>query len=154
MLKRSWIKRGNSTLKRSPLKQRSVKKILRNEIDKAQLEYLKLARHNEHRCEICGHFCSHLNRFHILPVGMYPNMEYIDENVLLTDWFPCHNDWHHDYEKAKFIKQRLIKLLGPDYKEKLIALNAMQPKQSEMILGAKLHWYKIESENLRKPEHL
>ena len=77
-------------------------------------------------------------------------MEFVDENILLTDWLPCHETWHHDYEKAKNIEARIMELRGLHYKEKLIALNAIQPKQTEMILSAMLHWYKLETENLKK----
>lgn len=149
VLKRSWIKRGNSTLKRSPIKQKSYKKYLREEVGKAQLEYLRLFRHNEHICDICKKYRPFLSRFHILPVGQYPKMEFVDENVLLTDWLPCHHAWHQTYEQAKRIEERIMELRGLHYKEKLQAMNAMQPKQTEMILSCKLHWYKMESEIIK-----
>jgi len=149
-MKRSWIKRSKSSLKRTPLRKKSFKKLLREEVGKAQLEYLRLFRHNEHICDICRHYRPFLSRFHILPIGQYPKMEFVDENVLLTDWLPCHYKWHHEYEQAKAIEARIMELRGLHYKEKLIARNAMQPKQTEMILSCKLHWYKMEAEILRR----
>ncbi len=149
-MKRSWIKRGDSVLKRSPLRQKSFKKYLKEEVGKAQLEYLRLFRHNEHICDICKKYRPFLSRFHILPVSKYSKMEFVDENVLLTDWLPCHEKWHHDYEEAKHIEARIMEIRGLHYKEKLITMNALQPKQTEMILSCRLHHYRTEILNLTK----
>ena len=149
-MKRSWLNRSNLVLKRSPIRKKSYKKFLREEVGKAQLEYLRLFRHNDHICEICGKYRPFLSRFHILPVGKFVKMEFVDENILLTDWLPCHHLWHTHYEQAKSIEARIMEIKGLHYKEKLIAMNALQPKQTEMILSCKLHWYKLEAENLKK----
>lgn len=110
-------------MKRTPLKRRSDKKILRDEVGALHREKLKRDRDNYDRCEICGRSPVNLGRFHIMAVGEYSKLEFLDENVLLTCWFPCHDSWHHSVEEAIKIKEIIKKLRGEDYREKFLLCN-------------------------------
>jgi len=112
-------------MKRTSLRNRSDKKILRDEVGALHLKLLKKKRNNYDTCEICGRHPVRLGRFHIMLVGQYPRLEFCDENILLTCWMPCHNDYHHNPEKADAIKDKIKKLQGSDYRDRLKAHSAV-----------------------------
>ena len=89
-------------------------------------EQLKSERGN--KCEICGRTPNNLGLFHILPRSRYPRLMLNTFNLLLTDWFPCHQKWHHDYFKAPEIEKRIIELRGADYKDRLLVIDKISPK--------------------------
>jgi len=97
------------------------------------LIFKQLLKERGARCEICGR-TKGLGLFHILPKSTYPRLRFCKENLLIVCWYPCHYNWHHDYYKAKKIEQRIIKLRGKDYLERLKALNLMTPKLSMFYL--------------------
>lgn len=67
------------------IKKKSSRKILREKIGKIHLEILRIKRGN--RDELSGDQNVVLGRFHILPVGLYPKLEFVDDNILLVVWF-------------------------------------------------------------------
>jgi hypothetical protein len=136
-MKNSWIKR-----KKSPRKK------LRDEIGKLHFEILKLKRGN--RCEITGLVVNDLGRFHILPVGKYPELEYMDENVLLASWNLAHRHWHHDYYKAQKIEKKIKELRGEDYKDNLLMIARTCPKHGMFYLQALKVYFTQELEILQK----
>ena len=130
-------------IRRTPIKKKSDKKILREEIGKIHLEYLKHLRGNFDTCEICGKKTNRLGRFHILRVGQYPKLEFIDLNVLLTGWFCCHFPHHHyggNDPKVQHIEERIKELRGPKYRDELLLLDKIQPKQSIFYLNTLKVW--------------
>ena len=120
-------------MKRTRLKKKSVRGKLLSECDNLHLQILR--RERGLKCQICGREDKNVGRFHILPTGKYPRLRYCGKNVLIGCWFPCHNDWHSSFEKAKLIEKRIIKLRGKDYKDRLLFLEAIQPKLSISQLG-------------------
>lgn len=121
-------------MKRTPLKKQSARKKLRDIIGKLHLEILKKERGNYYTCELCGKHTT-LGRFHILPVGVYPRLEFHSENILLAGWMCCHQHWHHDYNKGKAIEKNIMRLRGENYREKLLILNRSQPRHTDMYLS-------------------
>ena len=86
------------------------------------------------RCEICGKK-GIVGKFHILTVGSHPRLRYSTDNILLSCWFPCHHNYHHDFHKAKKIEVKIKQLRGDDYEDRLKALDLMQPKLDMFHLG-------------------
>lgn len=121
------------TMKFKPGK--SDKKKLREKI--GVMHYHQLLTKRGPMCEICGQRKAQ-GRFHILSVGAHPRLEFVEENILLSCWMPCHFDWHHSFEQAKVIEKRIIALRGPAYRERLLAMEVTEPKHSMTYL-AMLH---------------
>lgn len=138
-------------MKRTSIKKKSAKQELRDEIGILHRKYLKHNRNNFNLCEICGK-PGQLGRFHILSVGAHPKLEFVDFNVLLTHWYPCHSEWHHSYSKGKEIEKRIIELRGKDYKQKLLALEKMQPKHTMFHLSNLYHWFRHELIKIKGPQ--
>ena len=125
-------------MKRTPLKKRSAGKKLRDIIGKLHLEILKKERDNYYTCELCGKHTT-LGRFHILEVGIYPRMEFHSANVLLTGWHCCHFKHHHygsDNPRTGYIQDKIIRLHGANYRDKLLILDRGQPRHTDMYLSA------------------
>ena len=130
-------------IRRTPIKKKSDKKILREEIGKLHFEYLKAKRGS--RDELSGRPAKSLGRFHIIPISECPKLEFIDENVLLVNWMPLHYWWHQDYKKAqRIVEPLIIKLRGPDYRERLLAIDKMQPKRTFFYLKTLKMWFEKE----------
>ena len=149
-MKRSWIKRKRYTWKKrkKAIRKKSPKKRLRDRIGAIHFKILKLERGE--KCEITKKTCNDLGRFHILPVGEYPEMEYHSLNVLLVSWFYAHDDWHHDYFKAKAIEYDIKRLRGENYENELKALAVIQPRHTMVYLrGLEKAFEKIYEDLLR-----
>jgi len=108
------------------VKTKSDRKKLRDKIGAMHLKILKFKRGN--KSEFTGKTNVVLGRFHILPVSLYPRLEFNDENVLICEWFGVHYDWHHNFYKAKEIEKRIIELRGECYEKNLKKKNAVAPK--------------------------
>ena len=119
--------------KRIPKK--SARKKLRDKIGKLHLEILKREHNNYYSCEICGKHTT-LGRFHIIPISECPRLEFHSYNLILSGWFCCHQFWHHDYEKAKKIEKKIMKLRSKNYREDLLIINKSQPRHTDMYLSA------------------
>ena len=118
---------------------KSPRKKLREEI--GRLQYKQLLKERGELCEICQ--CRPADgRFHILPVGAYPRLEFSAQNILLSCWQVCHFVWHHDYHKAQKIEERIKQLRGADYKEQLLRWNAIVPRITITHLKTLLAAYK------------
>lgn len=132
---------------RKRIRKRSAKKVLRDKIGAYHLAYLKRQRGNYDKCEICGKKTDRLGRFHILRVGQYPRLEFVEENILLTGWDCCHYPWHHygpNDDRCKAIHDRIKELRGNDYKDYLLARNAVAPKHTMFYLRNLLTWFEQE----------
>lgn len=124
------------------LKKKSAKKILRDEVGALHLKYLKLKRNNEDTCDICGKQTKQLGRFHIMPVGKYPKLEFFDNNILLTDWMPCHYAWHHSFAQARGIDMFLKEKLGEDYELHFKAIDKLhEPITMTYLKGLRRYFY-------------
>ena len=122
-----------------PKSKNSPRKKLREEI--GRLQYKLLLKERGELCEICQQRIATC-RFHILPVGTYPRLEFHSENILISDWNPCHFSWHHSYFKAQRIEERIKELRGADYKERLQKANATAPRLTTVYLRMLLAAYK------------
>ena len=125
---------------------------LKDKLGELHLRVLKLERNNSDTCEICGRRGVVLGRFHILRTASHLRLEYIDENILLTDWFPCHNAWHssgaNDPRNIQTFN-RIIELCGKNYKDKLLLIEKTIDKHSMLYLEALYFYFK---ERLKKLE--
>lgn len=132
MLKRK-IAKG---LKRTPLKRSSGKGKLIHECD-ALLSKILRAKHKV--CQICSNpQCGQLGVFHILDKGQYPKLRYCRENLLIVGWLPCHYIWHHggrSDERTIKIEDKIKKLRGDDYINRLKVLNTIAPKITPLGLS-------------------
>ena len=77
------------------IRKRSSKARLMQKIQDIMRDILKIERGD--KCQLCGRESDNLGVFHVLPVGGYQRIRFNFENVLLTCWFPCHFDWHHNF---------------------------------------------------------
>lgn len=120
-----------SKIKRTKIRRKSSRQ---KEIDKcyALLRKILILKRGS-QCEICHRRQTgrNLTLFHILPRGKYPKIQFSEENILLACWFPCHNDWHHDYYKARVIAKRIQELRGKDYEQVLKIKDVGAPKLGE-----------------------
>ena len=135
-------------MKRSPIRKKSNRKKLRDRLGKLHFEILKLERGE--KCEITNRECNDLGRFHILPVGRYPELEYHSENVLLASWFYCHEAWHHDYFKAKAIETDIKRLRGDNYEDTLKFRAKIQPRHTIVYLKDLEKAFKLAKKILQK----
>jgi hypothetical protein len=120
------------------MKVKSERSKLRKKIGALLLEKLKKDRKNEGRCEICGRK-GVVGKFHILSVGSHPRLEFVEKNILLTDWFPCHYAWHHHGPhdpRTKHILDRIMKLLGDNWEQELREIENAQGKHDGLYLLA------------------
>lgn len=125
--------------KRKPLSKMSSRGKLRKEIGKLHLEILRKQRGDI--CEICR-LPGNVGRFHILPVGRYPKLEFHDGNVLLTHWLHCcqaHYLWHHagpaDHKNLRTLN-RIRELRGANWEEELRAIDLTMPRHDGLFLLA------------------
>lgn len=135
--------------RRKPIKRRSDKKVLRDKIGAIHFKILKLERGDI--CEISGRFGNGLGRFHILPVGQYPQLEYNSWNILIVNWHPYHEAWHHCNSENPIwqeCKRGIIRRRGENYETELKAMAKMQPKHSIVYLQTLLMAFKQELERL------
>ena len=91
------------------------------------------------QCEICGKKTSGIGRFHILRTATHPRLRFVDDNVLLACWMPCHNAWHHfgpNDPRNKRTMARIIELRGPDYEQKLLERERYVAKMDGLYLLA------------------
>lgn len=96
------------------------------------LKILKIERGDS--CELCGRH-GNVHLFHILPISRFPRLQFHKRNLLLTDWHPCHYNWHHDVEYANnIVKPRIRELRGENYLEDLMKLDVISPKLSLFYL--------------------
>jgi len=135
-----------------PKRKKSDKKKLRERVGAVLLEVLKLERNNDGVCEICGRRTANLHKFHILSVGAHPKLEFVKENILLTDWQPCHYLHHHagaDDPRAVKIIDRIKELRGPDYRETIKAKQQYVGTMTETYLLCKLEEFTQELKVLK-----
>jgi hypothetical protein len=121
------------------IKRRSEKKKFRDYLGAMHLKILKQKRDNSGTCELCGRSADNIGRFHILRVGAYPKMEFIDDNILLTCWMPCHYAWHHfgkNEDKIRWIEERIKQLRGTDYEQRLKLQDKMIPHLPDLKMIA------------------
>jgi len=91
------------------------------------------------KCQWCGKPGKNLQVSHILPKGAYPRLRFRQENVLLLCYY-CHfHRWHKSPLEAATLMNELE---GEGYKEELLALNAIQSKQTTFYLEALELWLK------------
>lgn len=128
-------------MKYGRLKKRSDRKKLR---DKIGAIHLKILRHERgDRCEICQ-IPGNVSRFHIMPIGSYPKLEFVDENILLVHWMnncQAHFLHHHagsDDPRNIRTLRRIKELRGEDYRERLSEMNKFIGTHNELYLLAKL----------------
>ena len=135
-------------MKFKSVKIKSDKKKIRDAIGKIHLELLRKKRGD--RCEICGKQCV-TGRFHIIRVAQAPRLEFVDENVLLSCWMPCHYAWHHngaDDKRNASIVLRIKELRGENYQDTINAIQAYKTKHDTMYLLALLQTMKQELKSL------
>jgi len=117
--------------RRKPIRKQSDRGKLVKRVD--ALLFTLIKRERGERCQLCGR-TTNLTPFHILPKGTYPKLRFNCRNILIACWFPCHNDWHSNYYKAKNIEKKIIKLLGEDYEVDLKMANECQQSFSPVYL--------------------
>ncbi len=110
---------------RKPIKRKSPRKILTESV--LALIKAKLIKERGHWCQICGARPGE-TLFHIKSQGAYPRLAFYIPNLLLVCWFPCHNDWHHDFYKAKLIEKKIRGICGENYEAELERANIIQPR--------------------------
>jgi len=125
--------------KRTPISKMSAKGKLRKEMGKLHLALL--VRKRGPNCEICG-LPGAEGRFHILPVGQHPRLEFVDANVLLVHWMrncQAHFQWHHagpaDRRNIRTLN-RIKQIRGDNYEEELRATELCMPKHDGLFLLA------------------
>jgi len=89
----------------------------------------KLLHQRGQRCQVCGGY-KPLTLFHILPKSRYPRLRFVEQNILLVCWNPCHYNWHNG--KPKKVERAIQRLRGKDYKERLKAIQ--MPKLTKVYL--------------------
>jgi len=132
-----------------------IKSALKKKIEK--LVKTRIISERGERCELCGKpqsaFHFKLSLFHILSRTQAPRLMYNPENLLLACWSPakfyympyCHNIWHHaDKQDPKYIAivNKIKQLRGEDYHNKLMALDRISPKLTELQLQIIYNAYK------------
>lgn len=105
-------------------------------------------------CEIHGKICDRVGNMHILSKAAHPKLRYVGLNVIRAGWFCSHYWTHHDGDDPRAIltKQRILEILGPDYKQKLVDLEQWIGKHDTLYLRAKIQEFKDrlhQSERLR-----
>jgi hypothetical protein len=115
---------------------RSIRGKKLDAMDKLMTKILRITRNN--RCEICNRQANNLGGAHILPKSIYPRLRYHEENLLLMCYLPCHFNLHHyadnDPPNRRTI-EKIKELRGENYREKLLALDKMQPIITKFRLG-------------------
>ena len=122
--------------RRKPIKRKSQRQRIIEEIRNLTREILKIERGNI--SSISGRSDVPLGLFHILPVGLYPRLQFHKENLLLCEWFPYHHWWHHYSEKDKVnahTVRRIEETVGANYRERLEILNAGSQALTDAYLG-------------------
>ena len=84
-------------------------------------------------CEICREN-KEVALFHIIPKSTHPRLRFYYDNLLLVCWNNCHFDWHNNPEKKKLIDERLKRLRGKDYVDKLRQTEVSLPKLTPVYL--------------------
>ena len=80
------------------------------------------------KCQFCGN-TSGLGLFHILSKGTHPRIRLLEDNLLISCWFRCHHDFHHNpYFARDVIFPKIRKICGDDYEVNLLEAEAMAPK--------------------------
>lgn len=125
--------------RKKPLKRRSGKRVIIDQIKTYLRAELIAERGN--RCEFSGKPANGLGMFHILPEGRYPRISLSKENILLVNWFPWHYRWHHDPYYKDEIVEKIAKLRGPDWYDRLLALDMISPKLTMHHLKTLLYAY-------------
>ena len=123
------------------IKKLSDRGLLKTEID--TLFRANILKTRAHVCQWCNRPAEgrNLHVAHILPKGAHPKLRWCEENVLLL-CFNCHLQvWHKNPIKAH---EFMVKLRGENYKEKLLAIEALQEKQSMFALEGLKFWYQQE----------
>lgn len=124
--------------KRKPIKLISDKQKIIKECD--NLLRAELIKERGPFCQLSGHPANGLGLFHILPKGLYPRIRFHKFNLLLVNWHPYHYQWHHNAYRREEIEEKIKKILGNDYLQKLKIINATAPKMTilriKMILEA------------------
>lgn len=101
-------------------------------------------------CEVHNKPCPQIGTMHILSKGAHPKLRYCKENVLLAGWFCSHFWTHHnpDDKRAIYAKERIIALRGPAYKDRLLAMEVMEPKHSTTYLSMLYEAFKAEAKEV------
>ncbi len=143
-MKRSYLKRSEKPLKRTALK-RSQKPLKRGWIKRKKSERQEiiddckdilrriLIVKRSARDEISGRPPKVLGLFHILAISTNPRLQLLEQNVLLVNWLPHHYNWHHYGPKSprtRFIEERIMRLRGEDYRDRLLIIEKMAPKMT------------------------
>ncbi len=82
------------------------------------------------RCMFCGRTTG-LGLFHVLSKGAHPRIRLHEDNLLISCWFPCHHDFHHNPFFARdVIFPKIEHLLGKDWEQNLLELERTMPKLS------------------------
>lgn len=82
------------------------------------------------KCQFCGRSTS-LGLFHILSKATHPRLRLHEDNMLISCWFPCHHNFHHDPFFARdVIFPKIAKLCGDNWEECLLEIEKTQPKMN------------------------
>lgn len=133
-------------MKRSPLKSKSPRQRLTEEIEDYLRKILKDERGD--RCEVCGR--PNPGLFHILPKGKYPNLRFNRFNILLVCWNPCHDHWHKhrtDSVQGRRVQDKIYELRGREYFEQIQIVDKTSPKLTMSYMGLILQALKQEHNN-------
>ena len=123
---------------------------LMKDCDKLHLEILKLKRGE--KCEISSMPANRLGRFHILSTATHPRLRYVDDNLLLVNWFPWHYGYHHwglTDPRNKTILNKIIELRGPDWHMKLLDREKYSGHMDKLYLLALRETFKKELKSLQ-----
>ena len=123
--------------------------------DKLHFEILKLKRNA--RDEISGMPASGLGRFHILSTGAHPRLRYVDDNVLLCNWYPFHFGWHHwgaNDPRNNAIIKKIVELRGADYEQKLLERERFTGRMDTLYLCAIKESMTKELKSLTTPKRI
>ncbi|MBM3702897.1 MAG: hypothetical protein FJW63_07930 [Actinobacteria bacterium] len=88
-----------------------------------------------------------------MSVSTHPKLRYVDDNLLLVNWFP-HHYGHHNWgltdPRNKIILDKIIELRGLDWREKLLEREKFVGKMDCLYLTCLRESFKNELENLGK----
>lgn len=88
--------------------------------------------------------CDKIGVMHILSKAAHPRLRYHSFNTIFAGWFCSHYWTHHDSEdkRAQYAIKRIEEIRGKDYREKLLAIEIMQPRHNSTYLKTLQFAYK------------
>lgn len=102
------------------------------------------------KCQFCGK-TGQLGLFHVLGKGAHPRLRLHGDNILISCWFPCHHNFHHNpYYARDIIFPKIAKLLGDDWEERLLELERTEPKLNLQRIKELYEEYKAKNRQLQQ----